>query len=142
MALSVSQLRFLAKRLLAKTDETAAKEAEVSLRAVSYWKERDPEFLARYGALGEDGVELARDILRHHLGDAAMVLAEGMAATERGKPDHATRIQAAKTMLAGLGVLSEKRTLAGDPDNPLVVVTADQLHEASKRARSKTDTTS
>lgn len=140
MALAVNQLRFLARRLIAKTDEEAADRVGVAGRTVRDWKQTDPEFKARYEALGDDGIELARDILRHHLGEAAVVLAEGMQATDRGKPDHQTRITAAKAMLAGLGVLTEKRQISGDPDNPVVIVTADQLHEASKRARSKPPT--
>lgn len=71
--LSAEQRRFLAHRLLVNTDQQAADKAGVHRNTVGAWKD-SPVFMEAYNALGTDGVELARDIIRSGLGKASEVL--------------------------------------------------------------------
>lgn len=138
MSLSILQNRFLAKRLTCKSDREAAQQCEphpISEDVVYKWKRDEPEFLAAYNKLGEDGVELARAILRQHLGEAAAVLSDSLKAKRGREPDHTARIEAAKQILKSHHVITDKHVVAGDRDNPLVVLTADELHEVVERAR-------
>lgn len=136
MALSLLQLTFLAKRLLCKTDDEAAALVGIRPEAAYRWKTGDPEFRERYDALGTDGIELAKAILRQQLGEAANVLAEGMRANRRDRADHAVRVGAAKIILGSHGVVSERREVSGPGGGAIPVqLTADDLREAAKRAR-------
>jgi DNA-binding XRE family transcriptional regulator len=82
MSLSGEQHKFIAARLLAKTDDEAAKEVGVSATTVYRWKREDEEFLRAYEASFTDGIEVAKNYTRKLLGKMARNYDEMLDATK------------------------------------------------------------
>jgi hypothetical protein len=100
---------FLAARAVSKTDGEAATLAGIEPETVSRWK-RDPVFRAAYRQTFDSAVEDARAEVRASVHQAADVLREGLAATYGdGSPDWTTRRDCAKSLLRGIGVLTERQ---------------------------------
>lgn len=120
--LTVNQQRFLAERLVTGSDEDACRNAKLASSTVRLWKSQSPEFVEAYQNLGSDGVELALDILRQHLGKMAVTLTEGAEALDGRKPDWATRLNAIRLAFQSHGLLRERRIVEGDADNPVKTI--------------------
>lgn len=134
--LSSLQLRFLAQRLLTKTDAEASELTNVSLPAIVVWK-RQPEFMRVYQRGQEAALETAQRLMLCNIGRAVERITEAMdAITSDGLPDYSIRLAAAKLMLQSQGILKERRVIEGSESSPLrVSVTADDLHEAMRKAQ-------
>lgn len=135
--LSAQQLLFLANRLVSKTDKDAAIATGVHPTRVADWKTEDPEFAAEYEAAFSDGIKLAQNITRQHLGIAATRLAEGLDATktigvrvegehtDKGAPvyqdvtvpDHTARLKAVELMFKAHGLLLDRTEHSIDLSN-------------------------
>ncbi len=109
MALTITQLRFLAERLTSESDTEAAKRVGIHETTPAKWKGNNPDFAARYAKVFEDGVDLAIQIMREHLAAAALTLAENLKATGENGPDYAARNQAAKTLLQSHGLIRDRQ---------------------------------
>lgn len=138
MSLTALQWRFIAARLLCSTDKEAAELIGIRHNTPSNWKLEYPEFAEQYEAAFKDGVHVAQEYSRKLLGKAVQRHDEALDANRRDKADHATRLTAAKNLLQIHGLLKNQQVHSGDPDNPVrVEISADDLHEATKRAKGK-----
>lgn len=72
--LDADQRRFLAERLLTSSDAAACRKINISRTILWSWKKDCPAFMEAYNALGTDGIELAKSIIRNGLSKAANVL--------------------------------------------------------------------
>lgn len=120
--LTINQQRFLAERLLTSTDEDAAQKCEMTADSVRRWKRDCAEFVEAYQKLGSDGIELALDILRQHLGKMSITLTEAVEAMDGRKPDWQTRLAAIRIAFQSHGILRERRVIEGDADNPVKTI--------------------
>ncbi len=109
----VNQEKFLAMRAVQPSDYRAAWAAGVKPSQVEAWKEKDPVFRREYEALFHEARMAARELMVQAVEKAARTLIDGLEATKDGRPDWATRLQAAKLILTGLGVLrrEDERTV-------------------------------
>jgi len=109
----LNQAKFLAARAVLPTDYRAAWASGVKPSQVDAWKERDPVFREEYETLFQEARAAARDLMVQALEKAARTLIEALEATKGGIPDWTARIQAAKLILTGLGVLrrEDERTV-------------------------------
>lgn len=122
MGLTGNQWQFIARRLVSSTDKEAAEVVGLRPQTVSEWKRDCPEFVREYEAAFTDGVHVAQEITRQHLGRAAMVLAEGLDARQGRKPDYASRLASAKAVLQSHGLLRDRVEHTSNPDAPVRIV--------------------
>jgi len=111
MGLSTEQWKFIAARLTCNTDGEAAKLAGVHAKTPSNWKASNPEFAAALETAAQDGVHVAQEIMRQHLGEAAAELVTHLKANKTDDADYGTRQTAITTMFKTHGVLVDRRDI-------------------------------
>ena len=111
MGLSVEQWKFIAARLTCKTDVEAAKIVGVHRNTPANWKAEDKEFAAALETAAQDGVHVAQEIMRQHLGEAAAELVTHLKANKTDDADYGTRQTAITTMFKTHGVLVDRRDI-------------------------------
>jgi hypothetical protein len=120
MTLTAQQWRFLALRLVSKTDTEAARELGIAENTPANWKGNDPEFAREYEACFRDGVHVAQEIARRNLGRAADTLCSALGATTTsGQPNWRARLEAARLLLQTHGLLRDRQELSGPGGGPI-----------------------
>ncbi len=111
MGLSAEQWRYISFRLVTNTDAEAIRQSGCKERTVYEWMAKDPEFSRELDAAAQDGVHVAQEILRQHLGQAALTLVAGL--TAQGATVWPSRIRAAELILRAKRVLVDSTEVAG-----------------------------
>jgi hypothetical protein len=126
--LTADQWRFIAARLLAKTDKEAAEQVGINPQTASNWKQESAEFKTAYEDAFADAVSVAKGYTRALLGKASERLSEALDATKTVEvqlkstvewdkrkhfeeitvPDWKARLDAAKLILQAQGVLQDR----------------------------------
>ena len=106
-------------------DASACREMGLHLQRPPEWK-KDPEFLARYEHLNEDGLELAKDLTRALLGKAAGVLEDELEATRETAsgglvPDWQARHRAVDLLMTVQGLKLTRVEQSGPGGGPVQV---------------------
>ncbi len=115
MGLTGDQWRFIAARLLTKTDLDAAVQVGIAAGTVTNWKaEEDGEFKREYEAAFADGVHVAKSYTRKLLGKAAKALDDALDAKDGRLIDHKSRLKAVELVFKTHGLLREKFEVTPD----------------------------